>query len=333
MPFIETSDLNAMLQNGLLVYTHFIGEVKLGKKIISPIRLEKDPSFSIFFNSSKNKYYWKDNGTGKFGSHWDFINEMTGLSYKEAIDYAKQNIINLGSFGIDNNRINEAALRLAQIPIQKPTQDRAQITIDPRPWNDYDREFFMRKNGMTCAEMQACLYRPIKSAHIVKPDKDYKIYEGRNNPIYAICFPSGNFKLYRPMENPKNKWLSNVDRETDFYLLDKCTGGDLLLITAGNRDCAAIRKHLKVDAFALLSETALLPFEVYNRITLLYKRVLVLYDNDKAGYKGAEKLKKEYGFDSLNHLYKPFEVNDFCELYETKQEQFSSFALSFYSEI
>jgi hypothetical protein len=333
MPFIDKSDLDTMLQEGILVYSHFMGEVKIGKKVLSPIRKERHPSFSIYFNSSKSKYFWKDNGSGKFGGHWDFIGAMTGLSYKESLDYAKQNILNLGSFGIDNSRVNAAALQLSRTPIKKTAQIRAVITVEFRLWNAYDQEFFMRKNGMSCKEMQACLYRPVSSVHVVKSDKSYTIYEGKNNPIYAICFPSGNYKIYRPMENVRNKWLSNVDRETDFYLLENCKGGDLLVITAGNRDCAAVRKHLKVDAFALLSETALLPFEVYNRITLLYDKIIVLYDNDKAGYEGAKKLKQEYGFDSLNHLYKPFGVGDFCELYEKGFEKFSSFALSFYSEI
>lgn len=334
MSYIETEKLNHLLDHGMEVYRHFLGEVKLGKKILSPIRGEGDPSFSIYASRDRNSYLWKDNGDGRFGDHWDFIKEKTGArSFREAVDYAKQNILNLGNFGVDNSRINEAAIRLAEKKPKPVSQERAIIIPRFRDWNPWDEAYFQRRCGMGCTEMEDVWYLPAVSAEVIKPDKRYEVFERPGSPVYIICFPSGNFKIWRPEEPAKRKWISNVDREKDFYLLDLCQGGDVLLIVAGNRDCAAIRKHLKVDAFALLSETADLPFEIFQKLHVIYNKIFVLYDNDAAGYKGALKQKTIFGIPYLNEVYKPFKVNDFCQLYEEKREKLEEFALLLYSMI
>lgn len=57
-------------------------------KINSPFTNEKTPSFSVFFNSNKNKWQYKDfSGSGKYGDCVDFIMEYKNLSHKEAREY------------------------------------------------------------------------------------------------------------------------------------------------------------------------------------------------------------------------------------------------------
>lgn len=333
MNFIETADLNIMLDYGLDVYKHFMTEVKIGKKLLSPLRNEKNPSFSIYSNRKSGTFYWKDQGSGKFGDHWDFIKEKTGLTFKESIDYVKQNILYLGNYGVDNQRVNEAALRVAQTVREKPIQHKSKIIPTYREWNDFDRNYFQSTINMTVEDMERAWYYPAKSVRVIKEGKDYTLYEKPDSPIYMIRFPSGNYKIYRPFEMAKRKWLSNVDKDTDFYLLPECKGGDVVLIQSGNRDCAALRKHLRIDSFALNSETANLPIEVFLQLKALYNKIFVLYDNDKAGYIGAEKQYKEYGIPSLNHIYKQLGVNDFCQVLEEKKELIEKLTLFIYSEL
>lgn len=57
-------------------------------KINSPFTNEKTPSFSVFFNSNKNKWQFKDfSGSNKYGDAIDFIMEYKKLSHKEAREY------------------------------------------------------------------------------------------------------------------------------------------------------------------------------------------------------------------------------------------------------
>jgi hypothetical protein len=57
-------------------------------KICSPFTNEKTPSFSVFFNSNKNKWQFKDfSDSGKYGDCVDFIMEYKNLSHKEAREY------------------------------------------------------------------------------------------------------------------------------------------------------------------------------------------------------------------------------------------------------
>lgn len=323
-----------MLNNGLSVYEHFLGEVIPGKKIISPIRPEQDPSFSIYAHRKRGQYWWKDNGIDKFGDYFDFIIEVTGCNFKEAVEYCKTNILNIGQKVPDFSRLNDLALQMAtQKEVKKAVQQKAMIIPEFRKWNEDDEAYFQSTIRMSCQEMQDAWYLPVSSVRIISKGKDYIIRESEHSPIYVIRFPSGNFKVYRPKEPSKRKWISNVEKELDFYMLDECNGGEVVFIQSGNRDCAAIRKHTGIDSFALNSESAELPSAVFLSLKAKYKKVYVLYDNDTAGTKGADKLYFRFGIPALNYVYKQFGVNDFCDLLENKKDKLDEFILFLYAEI
>lgn len=327
-------DLDAMLDYGLEVYRHFMGEVRIGKKMISPIRNEQNPSFSIYPHRKSGIYYWKDQGCDLFGDHWDFIRRMTGIKdYLDLAEYAKTNILKILPSGyVDKERVKVIYLEAEQRKKQRPEQVKAQVIPFFRSWTVEDVEFFA-KIGLTVFDAEECLYRPVHYVQIKTQRRDFFLYSKKGNPIYAICFPSGNYKIYRPYENPKRKWVSNLEKEKDFYLLEQCKGGDTVIIQSGNRDCAAFRKHVGIDSFALNSESAALPFDVFAYLKSKYKKIYCLYDNDKQGYKGAAELYFEYGIPCLNEVYQTFGVKDFCELAEHHFDRMGEFILEIYSRI
>jgi DNA primase len=57
-------------------------------KINSPFTNEKTPSFSVFFNSNRNKWQFKDfSGSNKYGDALDFIMEYKNMDYNQAREY------------------------------------------------------------------------------------------------------------------------------------------------------------------------------------------------------------------------------------------------------
>lgn len=56
-------------------------------KMLSPFVNEKTPSFSIYFNSNKNKWMFKDFSSGEVGDHIDFIQKYKNMDYNEAREY------------------------------------------------------------------------------------------------------------------------------------------------------------------------------------------------------------------------------------------------------
>lgn len=57
-------------------------------KINSPFTNENTPSFSVYFNSNRNKWQFKDfSGSNKYGDAIDFIMEYKNLGHKEAREY------------------------------------------------------------------------------------------------------------------------------------------------------------------------------------------------------------------------------------------------------
>lgn len=56
-------------------------------KIFSPFKSEKTPSFSIYFNSNKNKWMFKDFSSNEVGDQIDFIQKFKNMDYKQAREY------------------------------------------------------------------------------------------------------------------------------------------------------------------------------------------------------------------------------------------------------
>ena len=49
------------------IYSHYIGEFKVGHIYKSPFRKDRNPSFGIFYSKTKNTLLFKDHGTGECG--------------------------------------------------------------------------------------------------------------------------------------------------------------------------------------------------------------------------------------------------------------------------
>lgn len=92
------------VDNGMDVYRHYIADnVPLRKKIPSPLRDDKDPSFSIYPHRSSGEIYFTDHGTGKWGNHWSFVQELFGIDFKAALDKVKVDILKMSKNDLISN--------------------------------------------------------------------------------------------------------------------------------------------------------------------------------------------------------------------------------------
>ena len=67
------------------IYTYYLGKVKLGKLINSPLRADdKNPSFAIF--KGKNDLLFKDHGSGEAGNALKFIKLYKGINSREGLE-------------------------------------------------------------------------------------------------------------------------------------------------------------------------------------------------------------------------------------------------------
>jgi hypothetical protein len=106
------------------------------------------------------------------------------------------------------------------------------------------------------------------------------------------------FKIYRPLANKADKWRSSLTAYDlqGFEQLE--ADGDLLIITKALKDVMLLRE-LGYNAIAPPSESTGIPEIIMNNLKKRFKRIVIFYDNDAAGFKNSELLKSEYSLDSI----------------------------------
>jgi hypothetical protein len=118
----------------------------------------------------------------------------------------------------------------------------------------------------------------------------------KGNYIYGYFREDGTlYKIYQPKVK-ESKFIKVRDyiQGTEQLVFDK----PYLIIASSLKDLMAYQK-LKIsnsEAIAPDSENTMIPENIMSSISSKYQGVCVLFDNDEAGIKAAEKYKSKYGF-------------------------------------
>ena len=60
------------------IYSHYLGQFKVGAIYNSPFRKDRNPSFGVYYSKRANKLLFKDHGTGECGGIVKFVSLFTG---------------------------------------------------------------------------------------------------------------------------------------------------------------------------------------------------------------------------------------------------------------
>jgi 5S rRNA maturation endonuclease (ribonuclease M5) len=310
-------ELNSMLNGGYDVYAHYYPEVT-GRpisnektKMISPFlrngALEEDPSFSIFVHHTKGTVFFKDHGIDRSGTHWQFVMDLFNIDFKSAVAKVKADILGIGE---RNDHVSKPIFSSYIRPVRIDT--RTEIIPAFRGWEQPDLDYY-KQGGISKSTLELFYCKPISSFEVKKENKTLRVICNGTNPAYCYSFPSGNVKIVQPF-NDRHKWTSNLSANMDvfgFHLVPKSC--DHLFIIGGNRDCMSFYENIGHPVISLASESTNISDELRTIIRMIAKNVWVLYDNDKQGYRKAERFEEDYGFQSMNHIYQTFGAKDFVD--------------------
>lgn len=295
------------------VYSYYIGsQFEVGKVMRSPLRKDIHPSFGVF-KSSTGKLLWKDQATGKVGDVVDFVAELAKISIKEAFKHIYESIkcgkIILSEKGlIYKHRYNKV---------------KTIISIQRKNFTETDDEFWG----------QYLITREILKNHNVMPihtfwvnDAISNIFYTKEQPLYAYSV-FDKYQIYSPKGSRKNKFRTNCT-VYDMYGLEQLPKyANLLIITKSNKDVMVLDR-LGYCAIAPTGENTPIPKEIMKDLKERFKRIVILYDNDEAGIKGAQKLSEQ---NQLEYVYIPVEyyvkykikdISDFIKAYKiTKSKE------------
>jgi 5S rRNA maturation endonuclease (ribonuclease M5) len=242
---------------------------------------EKTPSFCIYVDRNLNQYKFKDFSTGESGSKIDLVKHLFNMTYNQAVNMIISDY---------NIYVKSGDLELINLtPNTKWTLNHVQT----REWNNQDASFWLSyRIGSTI--LKEYNVKPIEYFTMIK-DEEGKIEQAKfNKPMtYGYFNKDGDlYKIYQPF-NSDHKFY-NVDSHLQGYdqlNYDK----PYLVICSSLKDAMCLKSFgYNIEVVAPNSENTMIkPYLIQNFLEK-YKKVITLFDNDKAGSEAIERYVKTY---------------------------------------
>ena len=276
------------------IYAKYIGEFKVGMIYNSPFRKDKNPSFGIFYSKRTHQLLFKDHGTGECGNVIKFVQLYTGKTeYKDILKdiVSKLNITN-------NTKLDHSK------EYKQPTE--TIIGVVRQDFTEADKQYWSQFN----IDLETLKKYDVNSIKYYLCNGVVKGIYKPENPMYAYKVYN-NFKIYRPLADKYHKWRNNLteyDIQGYKQLPEK---GDVLIITKSLKDVMCLYK-MSIPAVSPASESTFIPSIALEELKKRFKRIIILFDRDKAGCKYLRKISQETGLEPLL-IHKKFKAKDISD--------------------
>ena len=188
-----------------------LSNYKLKKKINSPLRIDKNPSFSLIeYNGT---IFYKDSATDDSGNVVHFIAKYNNITYKEAIKIC----LNILDFGTVITKKSNSIIK-ENITVEEPLLNN--FKVEYKNWDNYDENYWK----------QFGINLDILNLYNVKPVSKLYCYDvlrwvgSKFCPIYSFSSFKNTQKFYRPYALKRSKWIGNMQQNcifgySQFFLL------------------------------------------------------------------------------------------------------------------
>lgn len=281
--------------NSYDLFRHYIGDFKIGKPFLSPLRPEKEPSFSIFLGS-KGDILFNDFVLG-VGDIMNFLMIRDNLTLREAICKIVQDSDLSDKFRSDLTYMPKTnVFKHDKIIMDTKTV----ISVKRRVWSVRDTQFWSQYH------ITKDVLRKYKVAAL-----SYIFYNGK--PIkaetYSYCFLEmkdniESFTIYQPYSKER-KWNKSHDSSVFYGWRQLPEKGDKLIITKSLKDVMTIDTLTGIPTVALQNEKIKPKPQVIAELKRRFKKIYLLYDND---FGNEEKGKTNYGRTFGKNIVKEFDL-------------------------
>lgn len=262
------------------IFKYYCGNFENGKKIQSPLRKDRNPSFAIFLYG--DTWLWKDFATGESGNDLTLVMKKFGCDFKGALNRINVDF-NLGL----NSSSFKTVDRTPYVP-QIKEKIRADIKIKSREFTGEDLEYWT-SYGISKETLDKYQVKSISHYWI-----NGSVYFTGKYLAFAYVFPDG-YKLYFP-EKTEYKWFSNSTWIQGLLQLDKTR--DILIITKSLKD-VMVFDTLDMSAIAPQAESIIISAKHIEKAKEKFKQIYTLFDYDNAGIHLAWQMRKLYNIQPL----------------------------------
>jgi hypothetical protein len=301
------------------LYQLYLGiYLKPGTKVLgkSPFRKDNNPSFAIFYSDRKQRYLWKDWGTGESGDVFDAIGKLYGLNITQVMAKINKDF-NLG-YTVESNVDFSTSRQDYTSNLKLVDATEVVIGVKSYPWTFWTLKYW---DQFGISERILRFYKVFPAQHASLRGTPFWFWKF-DNPVYAYLFHKDGvytWKIYRPYAPKGEKWLSNTDISVLQGWDQLPLTGDRLIITKSLKDVMVLRT-LGEYSIAMQSEHSVIKPSVMEELRSRFKEIWILQDFDKAGIKGSLRFVRLYPFVKYFFLYSVFlRKKDYKDIAEVRQ--------------
>jgi len=263
------------------VYFLYLGFCELNRKFTNPLRQDNKADCSFYWYNGV--LFFKDFALNKSYTCVSILMEIKKITFSKALDEVYDAF--LGG--------QKSETYIVKVDRQKKTKEYKDIQVKIQKFTEEDIKY-LKSFGITS---ELCKLYNVYSLSHYWVDGLMKYAYNTYNPVIGYYF-NGRWKLYH-YKASEYRFVSNTSHE-DLQGYDQLDWvGELLLITKSLKDVMVFRKY-GINAVAPHSESL---SNWKDKIPLLqerYSRVIINFDNDKAGIRATEEVQKIY---PLEHFY------------------------------
>lgn len=265
--------------------------------INSPLRIDNNPSFSIYLNSGKHIRY-KDFGCpGVQGGLMDLLCEYWKCTFNQALDKICKLMIKDDNIIIKPKQIKTLT--------RKESNQLSKLEVKVRPWRDYDYEYWasygVTKQWLRYAEIYPISYKIITKRES-PTDKGKRYVFPADKYAYAYIEHKENklsIKIYQPFNTKGFKWCSKMDASVIGLWTKIPEYGEKVVICSSLKDALVISCQLGIPTLCLQGEGYSMSDTAISELKRRYKKIFISFDTDEAGIQDGKKLAERTGFTNV----------------------------------
>lgn len=291
------------------IFKFYFSEYEPGEGAInSPLRKDKNASFSIYYNLKYNKLMYHDFREKSGGDCFIFVSKLLSLNYFETLcricaDFNLKEVFT-GNFKIkQRNKYKNIKPNYDKLISETLIQIKSKEFTDKelKWWSNFNinKELLNYYNIFSCEKL-------FINNTIINSFK----------PMYAFIEYKDkySYKIYSPFDE-KYKWITNHTSDVIQGWNQLPETGNLLFITKSLKDVCSLRS-IGYYSIAPQSESSFLKLHVLDQLRKRFERIIIYYDNDLAGLEMSAKFSKETGLERFyNPIGHPKDPSDFIKFY------------------
>ena len=316
----KSIDLDYILNNvgELNILSYYLGISNVPCLVNSPLRMDRNPSFSIYFSSKTGRVIFKDFGTQEHGGLIDIFMKLWKMSLPEVVEkiYKDKDKIPL-NHPITVNYIKRTS--------HKTYHQGVDLQCKTRDWRDYDFKFWetfgISKKWLEFGDIHPISHLILikdKQKFVIPAEKYAQVYVERKDNVVSL-------KIYQPFSKDF-KWSNKHDSSVWDLWSKLPEKGENLIITSSRKDALCIWENTGIPSTGLQAESYFPKDHVVQILKDRFKNIYVLYDND---YTSEQNYGRMLGRKFSEHFnlkqieipdeYKSKDTSDLCKNYGRQQ--------------